>query len=112
MLNLDKAGTAAAVAPKFAALGDVTRLRLLARLSDGQPCSISQLASGLELTRQGVTKHLQVMAEAGILTSNRAGRENRFAIDPEAMHSMQIYLETVSKQWDVVLARLQDFVER
>jgi len=108
MLNPD---LNSALAPKFAALGDVTRLRLLARLSDGQSYSISQLASGIELTRQGVTKHLQIMAEAGIVTSRRAGRETRFVVDLVAMQSMQIYLETVGKQWDAALVRLQEFVE-
>ena len=59
----------------FAALGDATRLTLLRQLSDGGPASISMLAEEFSMTRQGVTKHLQVLASAGIIDGSRQGRE-------------------------------------
>ena len=52
-------------APVFAALGDATRLALLAKLCGGQPRSISQLTEGSRLTRQAITKHLRVLESAG-----------------------------------------------
>ncbi len=95
----------------FAALGDPTRLRLVARLSGGQPHSISQLTRDSKLTRQAITKHLRVLETAGIVHSVRAGRESRFQFDPKPLHEMKDYLDLVSAEWDQTLARLKSFVE-
>lgn len=98
-------------APVFAALGDPTRLKLLARLSDGQLRSISALAADTDLTRQAVTKHLHVLAQAGLVRSRRIGRESRFGFRPEPLIEAQAYLDRVSAQWGEALARLRAFVE-
>ena len=95
----------------FAALGHETRLTLVAKLSKGQPSSISQLTEGSRLTRQAITKHLRVLEDARIVRSVRAGRESRFAFDPEPIVEIQDYLDFVSEQWDKTLARLKSFVE-
>ena len=95
----------------FAALGDKTRLSLIARLSAGQRSSIAQLTERSRLTRQAVTKHLRVLERAGLVRSTRHGRESLFALDPEPMRQMQDYLSSVSRQWDQALARLKLFVE-
>ena len=106
-------GSAAAMnpAPVFAALGDATRLQLVARLNDGRSRSIAQLTNGLDLSRQGVTKHLGVLEQAGIVSSNSVGREKRFKFAPESIGIAQSYLDTVSRQWDEALSRLHVFVE-
>jgi DNA-binding transcriptional ArsR family regulator len=98
-------------APIFAALGDETRLSLVAKLCGGQPCSISQLTRGSRLTRQAITKHLRVLESAGIVHSARAGRESRFAFDPQPVNELKEYLDFVSQQWDQALSRLKSFVE-
>jgi DNA-binding transcriptional ArsR family regulator len=98
-------------APIFAALGDETRLTLVAKLSGGQPHSISQLTAGSRLTRQAITKHLRVLEHAGIVRSVRAGRERRFAFHPEPIEGIKEYLDFVSAQWDEALSRLKAFVE-
>jgi DNA-binding transcriptional ArsR family regulator len=95
----------------FAALGDETRLQLLSRLCDGQPLSITELTQGCKLTRQAITKHLQVLAKAGIVRSSRSGRESLFAFEPEPIETIKSYLDHVSRQWDEALARLKSFVE-
>lgn len=95
----------------FAALGDPTRLSLLTRLSDGRPRSISDLSADTELTRQAVTKHLRVLERAGLVASERAGRETRFAYRPEPVERARAYLDRVSAQWDGAVARLRVFVE-
>jgi DNA-binding transcriptional ArsR family regulator len=100
-----------APAPLFAALGDATRLALIARLSGGEPRSIAELTAGTKLTRQAVTKHLRVLERAHIVRSRRAGRESRFAFDPEPIESLRLYLDRISAQWDLALARLRAFVE-
>ena len=98
-------------APVFAALGDQTRLALVARLSNGQPHSISQLTEGFKVTRQAVTKHLRVLEGAGIVHRVRAGRQSLFEFDPNPIQEVKEYLDLVSEQWDQTLARLKSFVE-
>jgi DNA-binding transcriptional ArsR family regulator len=98
-------------APVFAALGDETRLALVARLSGGRPYSISQLTQGSKLTRQAITKHLRVLESAGIVHSVRRGRESRFEFDPQPIEGIKQYLDFVSEQWDQALSRLKSFVE-
>jgi DNA-binding transcriptional ArsR family regulator len=95
----------------FAALGDATRLSLVAKLCRGQPRSISQLTERSNLTRQAITKHLRVLEDAGIVHSVRAGRESRFEFDPEPIDGIREYLDFVSEQWDHALSRLKSFVE-
>ena len=98
-------------APVFAALGDKTRLSLVAKLCGGPPRSISQLTRGSKLTRQAITKHLRVLERAELVHSVRRGRETRFEFDPEPIEGMKEYLDFVSQQWDGALARLKSFVE-
>lgn len=98
-------------APAFAALGDATRLALVARLSSGEARSIAELTAGSKLTRQAITKHLRVLERAGMVRCARAGRESRFAFDPRPVEEMRNYLEMVSAEWDAALGRLREFVE-
>ena len=100
----------------FAALGDETRLALIAQLSNGRPASISELtdaqsSGGSKLTRQAITKHLRVLERARIVHGVRAGRESLFELDPKPMEELREYLDVVSKQWDQALGRLKSFVE-
>lgn len=111
-IRSNNVATRRAQAPVFAALGDETRLALIARLSDGQPCSIVQLTEGFRLTRQAVTKHLRVLEGAGIVRSVRSGRESLFEFDPQPIREVKTYLDLVSTQWDEALSRLKVLVER
>jgi DNA-binding transcriptional ArsR family regulator len=96
----------------FAALGDETRLSVLTRLCNGKPRSISRLTAGTNLSRQAVTKHLRVLADAGVVRSVRIGRENLFELEPQPITEIRNYLDQVSKQWDDALARLKSHVEK
>lgn len=98
-------------AVQFAALGDETRLALVARLAAGQARSIAQLTEGSKLTRQAITKHLRVLANAGMVRCTRAGREARYEFEPRPIVEMHLYLEFVSRQWDQALSRLKALVE-
>lgn len=98
-------------APVFAALGDETRLALVARLSSEGPLSINRLTAGTAVTRQAVTKHLNVLAGAGLVSDLRRGRERIWELEPEQMEAAGAYLEHVSKRWDEALDRLKKFVE-
>jgi DNA-binding transcriptional ArsR family regulator len=102
---------AATTAPVFAALGDENRLRLLARLGGGGPMSISRLTAGLGITRQGVTKHLRVLAGAGLVRGARRGKESVWQLDPSRLEEARRSLDLISRQWDESLGKLKLFVE-
>lgn len=108
---VDPGGSPRDYAAIFAALGDETRLGLVARLADGEPQSIARLAADTPISRQAITKHLRVLEEAGVVRSARAGRESLFELRPDALADVQAYLKRVSEQWDQALARLKAFVE-
>ena len=95
----------------FAALGDPTRLTLLQRLSDGGPASISMLAEAFAMTRQGVTKHLHVLASAGIIDGSRQGREQVWTLNPKRLAEGRRRLEVIAQGWDDALARFKWHVE-
>ncbi len=99
-------------APVFAALGDETRLGLVARLCDQSPRSISELSDGLPITRQAITKHLQVLENIGVVRGEMTGRERLFELNLEPLLQAKDYLDLVSTQWDEALARLKAHVER
>lgn len=95
----------------FAALSDETRLSLLATLSGGVPCSISQLSMDAEMSRQAITKHLHVLESAGLVRGETTGRECLFELDPRPMEKIRDYLELVSTEWAKALIRLKQLVE-
>lgn len=100
-----------ASATLFAALGDETRLRIVVRLARGEPVSITELAAGGGITRQAVTKHLHVLAGAGLARGTRLGREQRWSLDRKQVEQARVFLEGISRRWDDALARLKTMVE-
>lgn len=101
----------AAAAPVFAALGDETRLRLISRLGEGQPQSITALTAGEGVTRQAITKHLRVLETAGLVRGQRQGREQRWELQADRIDDAKSWLDDISKRWDAALERLRAYVE-
>jgi DNA-binding transcriptional ArsR family regulator len=104
-------GGLAQAAPVFAALGDETRLALVGRLCTGGPMSIARLTEGMEVTRQAVTKHLHVLADAGLAHGTRIGRDHVWEIDPGRLDETRRWLDQIQGQWDAALARLKASLE-
>jgi DNA-binding transcriptional ArsR family regulator len=98
-------------APLFAALGDETRLRLVFRLCDQGPMSITKLGSGSRVTRQAITKHLLVMERAGLVHGSRRGRERIWELEKKRLEIARGYLDLISEHWDAALDRLRRLVE-
>jgi len=94
----------------FAALGDETRLDLVNQLSSG-PQSIARLASGATVTRQAITKHLEVLSGAGLVRDEWRGRERVFELDPRRVDDARRWLEQIAERWDARLAKLRKLVE-
>jgi DNA-binding transcriptional ArsR family regulator len=99
-------------APVFAALGDKTRLLLLERLARGGPLSITSLTEHTRVTRQAITKHLHVLASAGLARSSRHGRQQLWELENAALERARQQLASISSQWDRALSRLKAHVER
>jgi DNA-binding transcriptional ArsR family regulator len=102
----------AKAAPVFAALGDETRLRIVARLCGKGPMSIVRLADGARVSRQAITKHLHALEEAGLARSSRAGRERVWQLRTKRLSEVRRYLSQISHEWDEALDRLRSFVEK
>lgn len=100
-----------ASASLFAALGDETRLRLVARLCDRGPLSIARLTEGSRVTRQAISKHLRVMEGSGLVRHKRRGRQSVWQLNQRRVEDARRYLDTISEQWDQALLRLRKFVE-
>ena len=106
-----KVGGLAEAAPVFAALGDQTRLDLVSRLCTRGPMSITALTKGARVTRQAVTKHLHVLAGAGLAHGTRVGRDRVWKIDSSRLDDARRWLDHIEGQWDEALGRLKASLE-
>ena len=100
------------VALVFAALGDGTRLHIVARLCEDGPLSITRLTAGAAVSCQAITKHLHGLEAAGLARASRAGRESVWELRPNRLADVQRYLDQISRQWDAALDRLRALVEK
>jgi DNA-binding transcriptional ArsR family regulator len=99
------------VAPVLAALGDESRLQIVRKLCTAGPLSITKLAEGAPISRQGITKHLHALHDAGLVRSERRGRERIWKLEPKRIDEVRRYLAQIAEQWDEALNRLQAAVE-
>ncbi|MEO8457013.1 MAG: metalloregulator ArsR/SmtB family transcription factor [Chloroflexota bacterium] len=109
--SVSRRRTLAGSAPVFAALGDETRLALVARLSEGDAVSITQLTAGTDVTRQAITRHLEVLEDAGLVRGTRRGRERLWRLERAKLDIARRSLAQISDWWDEKLAALKLAVE-
>jgi DNA-binding transcriptional ArsR family regulator len=105
------AASFAEAAPVFAALGEPTRLSLVARLCSEGPLSIARLSDGAGVTRQAVTKHLLTLQDAGLVHGARSGRERVWQLETKRLERARRCLDQISDQWDNAIERLRAYVE-
>ena len=106
------AATFVEAAPVFAALGEATRLTLVAKLCTHGPLSIARLSEGTGVTRQAITKHLHTLADAGLVRHSRRGRERIWELEAARLEKARRYLDQISDEWDAAVGRLAAFVEQ
>jgi DNA-binding transcriptional ArsR family regulator len=109
--NAARAFRVADAAPLFAALGDATRLHLVKRLATKGPQNIAHLSEGSDVTRQAITKHLDALADAGLVRGAKEGRERIWSLETKRLEVARRYLADVSAQWDSAIGRLEAFLE-
>lgn len=90
----------------FTALADPTRRMVLRAVADAGSATATELAVGLPVSRQAVVKHLQALAEAGLVAAERHGREQRYQVTPEPITGAMVWMADVGAAWDARLARL------
>ena len=95
----------------FTALSDPTRRRILERLHREGPCSVTELVAPLAMTRQAVSKHLDVLEDAGLVAREARGRERMIRARPEPLADVSAWLDACSAAWDERLQRLRAYLE-
>lgn len=95
----------------FTAVADPTRREILERLRSCGALSLSEIAARLPMTRQAVTKHLNLLCGAGLVKVRRKGRMRLHELDAEPLRDMGAWLEPYSAFWDDALARLERHLE-
>lgn len=95
----------------FAAVADTTRRGILERLRREGALSITELSDGLPITRQAVTKHLSILADAGLIERSRSGRERLHRLSGEPLKEVSDWLAPYEAEWDARLERLKKHVE-
>jgi DNA-binding transcriptional ArsR family regulator len=100
-----------AVVDVFSALGDETRLRVVRKLAAGTVLSATALSDGAAVTRQAISKHLQVLEGAGLVTHEKQGREVLYALEGRRLDEARAFLDGVSAGWDRAITRLRALVE-
>ena len=101
----------AALDAVFAALADPVRRAILARL-DGAELLVSELAAPFDISLQAVSKHIQVLVRAGLVTQERTGRISRCRLDAGPIYAAAVWLNRYSRYWqaqfDLLAAALDD----
>ena len=98
------------LAPVCAALGDDTRWAILARLGES-PASASALAREMPISRQAIVKHLELLSGAGLVESERQGRELVYRALGGRLSDVGRELERIGRAWDARLARIKRLAE-
>jgi DNA-binding transcriptional ArsR family regulator len=97
----------ASVGATFTALSDPTRRMLVGLIAERGSVTASEAARELPITRQAVAKHLAVLEDAGLAAPSRAGRETRYALQPQALADAAAWMSQVGAEWDERLGRLR-----
>lgn len=95
----------------FSAVADPTRRTILERLRAHGPLSIKQLAEPLPMSRQAVTKHLDILIASGLVEVRRLGRERMHFLNPDPLHELEDWLKPYAQAWDHRLTRLRQHLE-
>jgi DNA-binding transcriptional ArsR family regulator len=93
--------------PVFSALADPTRRTVVEALATRETATATELAGELPVTRQAVSKHLTALGAAGLVESERRGRETHYRLTPDALGEALEWMEQVGAQWERRLAALR-----
>jgi DNA-binding transcriptional ArsR family regulator len=95
----------------FHALGDPTRLGVLAQLAEG-PATVSQLAARYHMALPSFVQHLKVLEDSGLITSSKKGRVRTCKLKPQAMSQAEGWLAEQRAMWEARLDRFDSYVRK
>ena len=101
-------GEDASVGAVFSALADPTRRHVLRAVAEAGTATATDLGSAVGVSRQAVAKHLDLLAAAGLVADERAGRERRWRVTPQPMADAAEWLDATGRAWDARLSRLTE----
>jgi DNA-binding transcriptional ArsR family regulator len=93
----------------FAALSDPTRRAILARLAQGE-ATVTELARPFEMSLPGISKHLKVLARAGLIEQGRNAQWRPCRLDPQPLRDISLWLEQYRRFWEESFSRLDDYL--
>jgi len=94
----------------FSALSDATRRTVMSAISDHGEASATELAARIPVSRQAIIKHLTALSEAGLVASDRQGRQRRYRLTPQPLGEAMSWMADVGAQWDERLQSLQSYL--
>ncbi|MFM1652497.1 ArsR/SmtB family transcription factor [Brevibacillus sp. B_LB10_24] len=94
----------------FQAIADPTRRELLRLLGD-QEMPVTVISGHFPMSRTAVSKHLRILADAGLVKGRKIGRETRYSLEPEPLRELNQWLAYFERFWENKMAALQYFVE-
>ena len=94
----------------FVALGDPVRRALIARLSRG-PATVNELAEPFDITKQAVSRHIQVLESAGLITRSRDGQRRPCHLDPAALEALTAWIDNYRLVAERQFRRLDDLLD-
>ena len=95
----------------FNALADPTRRNIITTLTEGGARTATQLSENMDITRQGVTKHLNILVDARLITMGKMGREVYYDLTPQPLRHATRWITDIEALWDKRLSALLDMVE-
>jgi DNA-binding transcriptional ArsR family regulator len=107
----DGRGVGETVDTVIAALADPTRRKVLDLIAAQGEATATTLAGRLPVSRQAVVKHLAVLADAGLVSGSRVGREARYTVRPAALDTTARWMASLAAEWDRRLARIKNLAE-
>ncbi|HEV7652700.1 MAG TPA: metalloregulator ArsR/SmtB family transcription factor [Actinophytocola sp.] len=110
-MSEDGRGVGETVDTVIAALADPTRRKVLDLIAAQGEATATTLAERLPVSRQAVVKHLAVLADAGLVSGSRVGREARYMVRPAALDTTARWMASLAAEWDRRLARIKRLAE-
>ncbi|MGA8098892.1 MAG: metalloregulator ArsR/SmtB family transcription factor [Candidatus Cybelea sp.] len=95
----------------FGALADPTRRRMVERLAR-RPMSVGEMSQGFAISQPGISKHVKVLEEAGLLKREIVGRVHRCRLEPKAVEAASTWIDEQRRFWNGTLDRLEAYFNR
>jgi DNA-binding transcriptional ArsR family regulator len=94
----------------FSALSDPNRRDILGRLAEG-PATVSELAQPLGMSLPGVMKHVRILEDAELVTTEKRGRIRECRLGPAQLDDATQWIEMYRRRWERRLDKLERYVE-